>query len=104
MMTENEQLRQEPNTIKYYGEILDRYPNHEIIQEKGIVRWRPKQTTLLLWTLLRENNVSIDRLWSAYASGLLPVEELAQFYREIGYTLGGYMELFTIPLNLNNTR
>lgn len=103
-MTENtnESLRQDPHTVKYYGEVLDRYPDHEIVRENGIVRWKPKQTTLMLWNLLRENNISIERLWSAYSNGTLPIEELAQFYREIGYTLGGYIELFAIPLKLSS--
>ena len=54
----------------------------------------------MLWKLLWENQVSIVVLWDAYSRGELPVEDLAQFYREIRYTLGGFVELFEIPLGL----
>ena len=42
----------------------------------------------------------MQSLWDAYSRGALPVEDLAQFYREIGYTLGGFCELFEHALGL----
>src|SRR5438270_13537328 len=90
----NEELRQDPSIIEPCGQVLDRYPDHEIVQVKGIVRWKPKQITLILHDLLKANDVSTHTLWEAYDQGRLPVEELAQYYRETGYTLGGFMQLF----------
>lgn len=96
----NETLRQDPAVIEAFGDVLDRYPNHEIMRTGGIVRWKPKKITLHLRDLLKEGQISMDKLWSGYSRGDIPVEEMAQFYREIGYTLGGFMELFEIPLGL----
>ena len=92
-MTENERLRQDPALIEHYGFILDRYPDHEIESTCGVIRWKPKPLTVSLWTIAKVNGTSLEALWAASERGEISTEDLAQFYREIGYSLSRFMEL-----------
>jgi hypothetical protein len=94
---EDKLLREDPDVIENVGAVLALYPHHPIVRVDGILRWKPKKIAALLREILQERG-GLQSLWAAYTRGELPIEELAEFYRDSGYTVGGFAELFEAPL------
>jgi hypothetical protein len=64
-----------------------------------LMRYEPNRVTNFLRgrldsLLKKENSTVISELWNAYDADLITIKELMQFYRDIGYTLGGFEEMF----------
>jgi hypothetical protein len=94
---EDKLLREDPGVIEIVGAVLALYPHHPIMRVNGIVRWKPKKIAALLREILQERS-GLHEVWAAYTQGELPIEEIAEFYRDSGYTVGGFAELFEAPM------
>lgn len=85
-----------------YKEILDKesHHNHEIIRDDhGTLRWRkdPKVDEII-------NRGDLNDLWYLFHTmGLTKnSEEVRKLYRDMGYSLSGYWEIFHWEMNNEN--
>lgn len=70
-------------------------PNHEVIEVDNVLYYKPNRITKYLHKLYNsEAHKVISQLWCAQESDLITVEELMQYYRDIGYSLCGFEEIF----------
>jgi len=55
--------------------------------------WRFQESTLInhLW---KTGQINLDVLWVDFHSGFFNIEDLMKFYMELGYSLGGFAEVF----------
>lgn len=82
-----------------YGEIIrkEAHHNHEIIDDDGRPRWKSDPKVVELLDEMGGLN-NIVRLF--YSLGLTKnSEEWRKFYRDIGYSLYGYWEIFYWEMN-----
>jgi hypothetical protein len=87
-------------TEETYLEILDKESHsHLIIEDKnGVLRWRENSSIRLLVDL-RILNLN-DVVMKFYDKGLSKnSEEFRQLYRDLGYSLSGYWEIFYWEVN-----
>jgi hypothetical protein len=62
-----------------------------ILDAEGTLRFKPNLA--LVW--VREHSaVNMNDIWDACAAGRFPAEDLVQFYRDIGYSLCGFVEVW----------
>jgi hypothetical protein len=85
-MTENEQLRSDPEFRTAYGELFDLYPDHPVTLDFGILRW--VSNPMMLWIKF---NVDLGDMHEAFMHGDFPLEDWARFNREIGASLSFYL-------------
>jgi hypothetical protein len=84
--------------------------NHEIVRDASGVR-RFKRVQLLdrffheqcpvylgEWagpaSVLARGSINMNHLWDDFLGGAFPLEEFVKFYMQIGYSLGGFVEVF----------
>lgn len=87
----------------YFGHIkllgLDKHPFG--LDEHGTLRFETKDTDTPIWKRYKELGGSedetgdINTLWEEYFKGKFTMEEMMQFYREIGYSLCGYVDVWS---------
>ena len=71
------------------------------IDEKGTLRFESKDTDSNIWKRYKELGGSEDvtgnlhDLWIEYAHNKFTMDEMMQFYREIGYSLCGYVDVWS---------
>lgn len=74
---------------KEYGDLL-KESDHPIYQdEHGVVRWVP--TKIGEWL---GDNIDLNALSIAHQRGLIPLDQYKEFYRNMGYSLCGFSDLF----------
>lgn len=59
--------------------------------EHGVLRY--KKNKLICW-LYDTLQIDMNVLWIAYQEGLFSREEFQQFYRDIGYSVDGYRDVW----------
>jgi hypothetical protein len=96
--------RKELEHIETYKEIFDREPhhNHEIVEtEDGSIRWKedPAVKTII-------SRTNLNDLWVLFHyMGLTKnSEEVRKLYRDMGYSLSGYWEIFHWEMNNEEAR
>jgi len=57
--------------------------------DDGILRYEAK--TIARWI---GDHVDLNEMWTAYRNGAFSRDEFMQFYRDIGYSLGGFEEVW----------
>ena len=62
--------------------------NREIIEHRFV----PNKIVIFLLEMTKE--VDLNKLWSLTNKGVFSVDELKEFYQLIGYSEGGYCDLF----------
>lgn len=73
-----------------YTPLLARYPDHAIERDaRGTLRW--KADPLMVWIV--DRYTPLNKMWEQ-SSDQFPLESLKKFYRDIGYSLAGYLEVF----------
>lgn len=78
----------------YMKEILQREPhNHEIIERDGILRWKENSSIRFLFdkNIIDLNHVVSELLDKGFDKNSEPYRQL---YRDLGYSLYGYWEIF----------
>lgn len=60
-----------------------------IIDSEGVLRYKAKPLTRWL-----SNQINLNTMWGAYNENYFSRQEFMQFYREIGYTLVGFEEIW----------
>lgn len=95
-LTEDQKLRSDPKIQADYGDLLDMFPEHPISRYNGVIRWKPDP--LMRW--IRDRGDLMNDMAAAYQRGLFPLENYAKFYRDIGYSLCGYIEVMGEYLGL----
>lgn len=77
----------------YERDILEEhYPEavgHEVVSDSGVLRY--KQKPLMRWLA---DAVCLNEMCIAYARGKFSLEEYMQFYRDMGYSCSGFMDIF----------
>lgn len=69
--------------------------DHPVIcDEAGVYRY--KVNKLARWLA---DKVGLNDMWVAYFGGRFTQEEFMQFYRDIGYSLGGFEEIWAETLD-----
>lgn len=92
MSRSNTSLRYDPDLRKWYGKLFDKYPDHPVfLDEQDTLRWKPNR--LMQWLGDREP-LPFNDMYVACDRGDFPVADLKRFYRDIGYSLSGYLEIF----------
>lgn len=87
----------------YFGHIkllgLDKQPFG--LDEHGTLRFESKDTDSNIWKRYKELGGSedvtgdINTLWKEYWDGKFTMDEMMQLYREIGYSLCGYVDVWS---------
>ena len=93
----DKQLRADPQIQKDYGDVLSLYLHHPVTMRDGVLRWEAGK--LAVWIADR---IDLNELAVAYQSGRygISLKEYTKFYREMGYSLSGFIEIFGHELNL----
>lgn len=76
---------------------------HEVIKDKhGTVRWKEDKVV----SALLSNQINLNDLWILFRSmGLTKnSEEMRKLYRDMGYSLSGYWEIFYWETNNEDAR
>ena len=75
-----------PETVRFSATLTD----HPIIQdEQGVLRY--KQNPLVCWL---SGHIDLNEMWRSYGQGTWSREAFMQFYRDIGYSLSGFEEVW----------
>lgn len=70
--------------------------DHEIVEVNGVLRWKAQSTVELLTDICNLNDIVI----ALYSRGLdKNSEEHRKLYRDMGYSLRGYWEIFYWEMN-----
>lgn len=93
----NARLRADSGIRKEYGDLLDLYPDHPIEYRNDALRW--KRNALACWLC---DHTDLNAMAAAYQSRIpaFPLEDYTRFYRDIGYSLSGFIEVFGEELGL----
>jgi hypothetical protein len=86
--------------IKDYKQIFktESHHEHEVIEDKhGTLRWKEDKVVKDLF----KNDINLNHLWMLFMRmGLTKnSEEVRKLYRDMGYSLSGYWEIFYWDLN-----
>lgn len=75
-----------PETVRFSALLTD----HPIIRdEAGVLRY--KRNPLVCWL---QEHIDLNEMWKAYGQGTWSREAFMQFYRDIGYSLSGFEEVW----------
>ncbi len=78
---------------------MDKHPFG--LTENGVLRFETKDTGSNIWKRYKELGGSedetgdVNQLWREYYDGSFTMEEYMQFYREMGYSLCGYVDVWS---------
>jgi len=77
----------------------ERHHNHKIVDVNGVLRWKENEDVRVLFG--SNAPISLNSLWDLfYAMGLDKNSEfIRDFYRNMGYSLGGFWEIFYWEVN-----
>jgi hypothetical protein len=77
----------------YYGQTL--ISDHPVVVHDNPDDGRLfyKANTVMKWLRI-QHKIDLNALWEAFHAGFVKEADLMQFYRDIGYSLGGFDELF----------
>jgi len=79
-----------PDWAKFQVGLTD----HPIERDENVLRYVAKP--LMRWLC---DTVGLNQMWAAYQHGKFSQAEFMQFYRDIGYSLSGYEEIWAEALN-----
>jgi len=68
-----------------------------ITDEHGVLRFPTNQCCRNF--VDRSNTYDMNRLWIDYCEGNIPIQDLMDFYRYIGYSVFGFWEVFGWEMN-----
>lgn len=67
-----------------------------VVDDNGVYRYKANGVTNWLY----ENKcIDLNKVWLAYGRCMFSLEDFMQFYRDLGYSLGGFEELFAKELD-----
>ena|SRR5271157_2678338 len=96
--TKNAALRADKKVQEWYGDLLAE-SDHPIYKDPdGTIRWVPNN--LHRWIAdayyhgIEPYGGILNHMAVAYGQGLFSIKEYKEFYRGIGYSLGGFSEVF----------
>jgi len=82
--------KDDPLLLEEYHYMVEHCPDHDIIEdESGTYRWKPIEISRWL-----ADTVNLDDMWKAYQQGAFTTEQFQLFYRQMGYSLCGYDEVW----------
>jgi hypothetical protein len=97
----DKQIRANKKIRESYGDLLDMYPDHPVVIDSGthrVLRWK---SNIIVNKLFNMNMVDLNRLWiTVNQEDKAEIEDLATFYRMMGYSLCGFIEVFGDLLHL----
>lgn len=82
-----------PECLRYAASLT----SHPIVEDEEAV-YRYKPNGVIVW-LFNQGLIEMNKIWSAHVNGAFSIEDLMQFYRELGYSLGGFEEIFSEQLD-----
>jgi len=94
MTSKNYVTRDEVYKIEWYAEILDNEKHHDhkiILDEYNVLRWEENPEVIKMADEVGVNKLIIDLQNSGYTESS---EVYQKLYRDIGYSLGGYGDIF----------
>lgn len=89
------ELRADREIQKSYGDLLALFPHHPIERVKGIVRWQVNP--LMRWISER---IDLNEMCVAAQRNQFSADDYMKFYRDMGYSLCGFLEVFGERLGL----
>lgn len=91
MISTNPNHNQIPDWAQFQVSLFD----HPVITDQdGVLRYKAKP--LMRWLC---NQIDLTTMWKAYKQNLFSRTEFMQFYREIGYSLTGFEEIWEKALD-----
>lgn len=84
------ELRQDVKVQSDFGDLL-RATAHPIECIDSRLYWKPKR--IVQWLRCCQG-VDLNDMGAAYSHGEFPLDEYKQFYRDMGYSLDGFVEIF----------
>ena len=89
----------DPVLVKDYSDLMEKMPADVIIVETEGGVYRFKENSLVCWLTTPvppTDNVLVDLnlLYIAYDRGAFTLEDYMAFYRDMGYSLCGFIEIF----------
>lgn len=75
-----------------YGDLMKKLDWPPVVEDSaGVYRFQPN--ALFRWSV-DEGGLDLNRMAMAYGQGKFTLEEYMEFYRGLGYSLCGFMEIF----------
>jgi len=74
-------------------------PNQVYFDDYDVLRYRTKQYESRGIRRWINDHIDLNKMWIAYRNGKFSRDEFMQFYRDIGYSLGGFEEVWGDELN-----
>ena len=90
-------LRNNAEVLECYGDLLAESDHPIYKDEHGTIRWVPNRLIRWLTDAYRGTEPYggiLNHMAVAYQQGLFSLSEYKEFYREIGYSLSGFSEIF----------
>lgn len=82
-----------------YGDLLDKYPHHPVVltgtDDARCLRWQANSVVRMMTDHESSNRVDLNKLWADFLTRGLPIEDMATVYRMMGYSLCGFLEVFS---------
>lgn len=94
-LTEDQKLRNDPELKEAYADLFGMFPDHPVTMDGNVLRW--KRSLFARWIC---DNVDLNKMAVAYNRGEFSLDDYAKFYRDIGYSLSGYIDVMGEKLGL----
>lgn len=85
--------RDDPIIVEHYADLMKTQPNHAVVIEDDDGTYR-FQGDPLIRDLVTTKRVDLNQMCIDFQRGLLPLESYMAFYRGLGYSLSGFVEVF----------
>lgn len=77
--------------IGYVDDLYQYAAARLIVNKHGMLQFRINKLVTYLYV---ENKIDLNLLWNHYRYGMFSKEDFKQFYRDIGYTIEGFFEIW----------
>lgn len=71
--------------------LVDGEPKATYIDKHGVQRFVPSEVLVFLW---ENDQVDLNQLFRAFMKGDFTLEAYQEFYQDIGFSVGGFEEVF----------
>ena len=88
-LLDEEVPRDDPSLNEHYFDLIDGTDHPVILDSKGVYRW--KANPLIQWIADR---IDLNEMNIAHEKGMFSREDLKQFYRDMGYSLCGFADIW----------
>jgi hypothetical protein len=87
----------DPDVINEHYKLVASLSDHPIYEDdNGVYRFKRNKA---LWWAFESGMLDLNKLWVAFVNHGFPLEDMMQIWRMLGYSLGGFEEVFAEQLD-----